>query len=207
MPYLRHPARAAALLSAMAMLAVAAALPTPAHAQIRQCTTPDGGTVYTDRSCDSLGAIESRPAVEGGTGANAAPRYRGGCSRRLRDLVFEVTAAIDARDTNRLARSYHWPGMSTRSAHALVERLDAIASRPLLNITALRPARTVVAPTGQPPWGMPATLAAPPSPPATPEPPRRPVALRIDQVLADGITPSSTTFGLRRHMDCWWIAL
>ena len=191
------------------MLAVVAAMPAPVHAQIRQCTTPDGGTVYTDRSCDSLGAIENRPAAEGGagSGANAAPRYRGGCARGMRDLVFEVTAAIDARDTNRLARSYHWPGISTRSGYALIERLDAIASRPLLNVTALRPARTVVAASGQSSWGIPATLTAPPPPPATPEPPQRPVALRIDQVLADGITPSSTTFRLRRHMDCWWIAL
>src|SRR5690606_11917566 len=166
MPYLRHPVRAAALLSATAMLAVAAAMPAPVHAQIRQCTTPDGGTVYTDRSCDSLGAIENRPAAEGGagSGANAAPRYRGGCARRVRDLVFEVTAAIDARDTNRLARSYHWPGTSTRSGYALIERLDAIASRPLLNGPALRPARTVGSASGQSSWGIPATLTAPPPP-------------------------------------------
>ena len=43
--------------------------------------------------------------------------------------------------------------------------------------------------------------------PAPPAAQRRPVALRIDQALADGITPSTTTFGLRRHMDCWWITL
>ena len=42
---------------------------------------------------------------------------------------------------------------------------------------------------------------------AAPPAPRRPVALRIDQVLSDGVTPSTTTFGLRRHMDCWWISL
>ncbi|MEN1940034.1 hypothetical protein WCE41_00885 [Luteimonas sp. MJ246] len=207
MPYLRHPARAAALLSAAALLAVAAALPTPAHAQIRRCTTSDGGTVYTDRSCDSLGAVESRPPADGGSGAPAALRYRGGCARRLPELVSEVTAAIDARDTNRLARSYHWPGTSTRSGYALIERLDAIVRRPLLNITALRPARTVVAPVESSSWSTGGSLAAPPPPRAEPEPPRRPVALRIDQALADGITPSSTTFGLRRHMDCWWITL
>ena len=201
MPYLRHSALAGALLAA---LALAAALPPPAAAQIRRCTSPDGGTVYTDRSCESLGAVENRPRNEGAGAGPAALRYRGGCSRRLQDLVFEVTAAIDAGDVNRLARSYHWVGMSTRSGYAVVERLDAITRRPLLNISALRPVEAVVAAADSAPLaasGGEAML------PATPPSPRRPVALRIDQALADGITPSTTTFGLRRHMDCWWITL
>jgi hypothetical protein len=200
MPYLRHPALAGALLSAVA---IAAALPPPAGAQVRRCTTPDGSAVYTDRSCESLGAVENRPRTEG-SGSGAALRYRGGCSRRLQDLVFEVTAAIDAGDTNRLARSYHWVGMSHRNGYAVIERLDAIARRPLLNISALRPAEAVVASPDPAPL---AAIDGNAAMPATPPSPRRPVALRIDQALADGITPSSTTFGLRRHMDCWWITL
>lgn len=200
MPRLRHPPLAGALFSA---LAVAVVLPTPASAQIRRCTTPEGGTVYTDRSCASLGAVDTRPAA-GQPGAAGLARYRGGCSRSIHDLVFEVSAAIDARDTNRLARSYHWVGMSARGGHALIDRLDAIAQRPLLNISALRPAQAVVAPTQPVPLAGADGAAALP---ATPPTPRLPVALRIDQVLADGVTPSSTTFGLRRHMDCWWITL
>ena len=215
MPYPRHPAVAGALLSAVA---IAAALPAPVHAQVRRCTTPDGGTVYTDRACTSLGAVESRPQTGGGAGA-APLRYRGGCSRRLQDLVFEVTSAIDARDPNRLARSYHWVGMGHSAGYSVIQRLDAISQRPLVNITALRPARPVVV-EAQPivttgPDGIsmrppPASLATPDGDaamPATPAAPRRPVALRIDQMLSDGITPSTTTFGLRRHMDCWWISL
>jgi len=34
-----------------------------------------------------------------------------------------------------------------------------------------------------------------------------PVALRVEQTLANGSTPSRTVFGLRRHFDCWWITL
>ena len=221
MPYPRPTALAGALTLALAGLS-AVALPLPAGAQIRRCTTPDGGTVYTDRSCDAMGAVETRPAA--GMLPGSGPRYRGGCARRLQDLVFEVTAAIDARDTNRLARSYHWTGLSTRSGYAVLERLDAIAQRPLLNVTALRPATPAPVPApapampplptpeaaGRPPASAPATATI--VPPASPSPlrpaaSRRPVALRIDQSLADGITPSSTTFGLRRHMDCWWITL
>jgi hypothetical protein len=33
------------------------------------------------------------------------------------------------------------------------------------------------------------------------------VALRVEQTLANGSTPSRTVFGLRRHLDCWWITL
>lgn len=201
MQFLRHPVVIGALL---ASLATTAWVPTPATAQIRRCTTPDGGTVYTDRSCDSLGAVETRPRTDGEGGSSAALRYRGGCSRRLQDLLVEVTAAIDARDSNRLARSYHWVGMSHGNGYAVIERLDRIAQRPLLNITALRPAQTVVAGPASLPLAAGNGQA---TTPATPPAPRRPVALRIDQALTDGITPSSTTFGLRRHMDCWWITL
>ena len=211
MPRLDRPVVAATLLVAVAITASLAA--APAQAQVRRCTTPDGGTVYTDRSCGALGAVETR-RQGAGNGTSQALRYRGGCARRLQDLVFEVTSAIDARDTNWLARSYHWAGVGHNNGYALLERLDAIARRPLVNVTALRPARTVVVPaqpgveagwsTGAAPTfdGSPLMAAAQPAPQ-----PRRPVALRIDQVLADGITPSTTTFGLRRHMDCWWISL
>ncbi len=199
MPYPRPTALAGALTLALVALAVAA-LPQSAGAQIRRCTTPDGETMYTDRSCDAMGAVETLPPT--GAPGGTSPRYRGGCARRLQDLVSEVTAAIDARDTNRLARSYHWTGMSTRNAYAVLERLDAIAQRPLLNVTALRPPEPAPAAVVA---GDPLAFPAPPLPVAGT--PRRPVALRIDQSLADGITPSSTTFGLRRHMDCWWITL
>lgn len=213
MPRLHHPVLAA--VSVSAALIIAATATAPAQAQIRRCTTPDGGTVYTDRSCAALGAVETRARADG-DGTPAALRYRGGCARRLQDLVFEVTSAIDARDTNWLARSYHWAGVGHSNGYALLDRLDAIARRPLLNVTALRPARTVVVPAQQPgttaAWsatGMAPSLGGQPLMAAAqaPPPPRRPVALRIDQVLADGVTPATTTFSLRRHMDCWWISL
>lgn len=203
------------------VLAQAPAL--PAAAQVNRCTTADGGTLYSDRPCAAFGAT-ANVAPTGGE-ATQGNRYRGGCSRRLKDLVFEVTTAIESGDANRLAASYHWPGHSTRGGNATIDRLDAIAGRPLLNITALRPAETVVvagqatmAHAGTGPassgWSLSGTsagsdeaAAAAAAGHASLRAPRRPVALRIDQVLADGITPSRTTFGLRRHMDCWWVTL
>lgn len=200
MPYLRHPAPTGALLLA---LAATTTLTAPADGQIRRCTAADGGTVYTDRSCGSMGAVESRLRIDDGTAAGT-PRYRGGCARRLDDLVFEVGAAIDAGDTNRLARSYHWTGLSTRSGYEVIDRLDAIAQRPLLDIAEVRPAPVVASTSVPAAW----TVAGGTPPPPSPPPPReaaQPEGLRIEQTLADGVTPSSTTFGLRRHMDCWWI--
>lgn len=206
---------AGALLLALA----AATLPVhPAQAQIRRCTAADGSAVFTDRDCAALGAVEQRAPIEG-----SAPRrgWRGGCARRLPDLVAEVGTAIDARDGNRLAASYHWPGTGHRSGYAIAERLDGIAQRALLNVSVVyaEPAAPSVEATRPPAPVAPETAGAlpplQPQPQPEPEPqpqsqpqiPRRPIGLRVDQVLADGVTPSATTFGLRRHMDCWWISL
>lgn len=211
MPRPRHPALSGALL---ATLVITACLPALAQSQVRRCTTADGGTVYTDRSCAALNAVETRRPQ--GTRGTTAGTWRGGCSRSLQGLVLEVTAAIDSGDANRLALSYDFTGLSTQGGYAVVDRLRAIAGRPLLNIAALRPPEPVVAPLpatpGVPPGptGAAALVLPGPSPDGiapTPPTPRPPVALRIDQSMADGYTPSTTTFGLRKRMDCWWITL
>ena len=171
-----------------------------AQAQVRRCTTADGGTVFTDRLCTEVDAVERLPRDE--AAATARP-YRGGCARTLRDLIFEVTSAIDARDGNRLATTYHWAGMSSRTGYGVIARLDGIAQRPLVDITALRPATPVVV-AERPDVSAP-ILDGDYYPQTARN--RAPTALRIDQTLADGSTPSRTIFGLRRHMDCWWITL
>lgn len=190
--------RLPALLSLVAISAMAWPQPTPA--QVRRCTSADGGTVYTDRKCAEIDAVERVPRQEPGTPMRP---YRGGCPRRVQDLIFEVTSAIDAHDANRLGAVYHWPGLSTRNGYAVMGRLDAIAQRPLVDITALRAVVPVVVPA-QPSVDLP-----PPDPDYYPQVATRrpPVALRIDQTLGDGGTPSRTTFGIRRHLDCWWITL
>lgn len=154
-----------------------------AVAQVRRCVTPEGQVVYTDRRCDALGAVE-KPAEPG---RPAVATYRGGCARTLRDLVFEVGEAIAANDANRLAGFYHWSGMSTRQAYSVVSRLDAIARRPLVDIVPVMPGDPAQRDYAQ-------TTAR-----------RPPVALRIEQTLANGITPARAVFGLQRHLGCWWL--
>lgn len=171
-----------------------------AQAQVRRCTTADGGTVFTDRLCSEVDAEERIPRDEPG----ATPRpYRGGCARTLQDLIYQVSSAIDARDANRLATTYHWAGMSTRTGYAVIGQLDRIVQRSLVDITALRPATQVVV-VERP--GISAPILDGDYYAQTARN-RKPTALRIDQMLPDGITPSRTIFGLRQHMDCWWITL
>lgn len=169
-----------------------------AQAQINRCTTPDGGTIYTDRKCSDLGAVERAPRT---TAAQAAQAYRGGCARNLHDLIHEMTTAIDSRDVNRLAGVYHWSGMSNGNGYRLMNRLDAIVQQPLVDIVALRPATPVVVTERA---GISATVI--PGDGMRVAADRRPVALRVEQTAGGGVAPMRTVFGLRRHMDCWWIS-
>lgn len=183
MPYLA-PVRFVLLLS---LLAMAALWPAAADAQVRRCAGADGSTIFTDRRCQDIGAIERLPRDAGRSAGNRL--YRSTCSRNLQDLVYELTTAIDSQDVNRLAGVYHWVGMSNRSGYAVMARLDAIVKRPLVDIIPVLP--------GNPEDDYyPQTTVR-----------RAPVALRLEQTLANGSTPSRTIFGLRRYFDCWWVSL
>lgn len=202
------------------VLALGATVPAwtpPVRAQqsaLNRCESPSGGTIYTDRPCDSLGAI---PRVVRGVPAPAGSGpYRSGCARTLPALSAAITAAIDAHDVNGLASVYHWVGQNAQSGDRILQQLQAIADRPLVDIVVLRaaprPAEIEPAPAGDapPPPSGPA-YAAPPVAAAddTPPLPRRApaVGLRLEQTLKNGGTPSRTVFGLRRHLDCWWVVL
>jgi len=156
-----------------------------AWAQVRHCTTPEGIDVYTDRRCEDLGAAPALPRP-------AAPAqgaiYRAGCARTVRDLAFAMQSAIDRHDANRLADSYLWTGMSTQSGYAVLDRLVAIAQRPLADIV--------------PVYAGGADTALYPQEATA----RAPVALRLEQTLANGTTPAPTVLALRRHLDCWWVS-
>lgn len=187
-----------------ALLLTAGGWPLVGAAQIHRCVTPTGDEVFTDRACDAVGAVEQRP--------QAAPvgnraRTGAGCARSMQDLVAEMTGAFDAHDANRLAGIYHWAGMSGDSAYAVMARLDAIVQRPLLDIVPVMPEQAP-----PPETAMGAADASPiraefdPPAEAPPAPVRRaPVALRVEQTLANGVTPSQTVFGLQKHFGCWWI--
>lgn len=161
-------------LSALAAVASAAAALhcAPAAAQIRRCTDAHGNSVYTDRECSAVGGVDRLP--RGAAQAQSPAQSGGGCARNLRDLVGQITQAIDAQDGNRLAAVYHWTGMSDDQAYAVMQRLDAIAHRPLLDIAPVLPAAP--APPSPEPGAW--TTLPPPAPNAAtaPLPPVEPPA-------------------------------
>ena len=154
-------------------------------AQVRHCTTPEGLDVYTDRRCEDLGAA---PAQERPAAPSAGAVSRSGCARTVRDLAFAMQTAIDHHDPNRLADSYLWTGLSTQSGYTVLDRLARIAERPLADIVPVYPGGSDAALYPQDTGG------------------RAPVALRLEQTLANGATPASTVLALRRYLGCWWVS-
>lgn len=168
---------------ALALLACLFAL--PALGQVRHCRTPEGIDVYTDRRCDEVGAAAA-PAVAAPSAGNSS--RPAACARTLRDLVFALQSAIDARDANRLADSYLWTGLSTAGGYAVMDRLAAIAQRPLADIV------PVYAGGGEPPL----------YPQDTPR--QAPIALRLEQAQRGGAGAANTVLPLRRYLGCWWVS-
>lgn len=185
-----------------------------AQAAIRRCVAADGSTIYTDRRCQDLGAVERLPDTHR---AGSARIYRYSCARSLQDLVYQLSDAIANRDVNQLSSVYYWAGQSTRTGYALMRRLDTIAQRPLADIVPVYP---VHAPVGTPT----------PTPAREDDGPQqdgsgssaesdngleypqqtvhqRPVGLRLEQTLSNGSTPARTFLGLHRAHGCWWISL
>jgi hypothetical protein len=180
----------------------------PAAADVRHCVLPDGQSVFTDRSCSEVGGVEQtqqQPAVVGNVEKKRAP----GCARNIDDLLFEMNTAFQAHDANRLAGVYHWTGMSGSTAYNVMERLDAIVQRPLVEIVPVMPEEETAPPAADPVPPYPAFTDAPGQTPAEtpagPPRPRGPVALRVEQTQQNGSTPARTVFGLQKHFGCWWI--
>lgn len=122
------------LITALAALAWAAPVPVPAATPVQRCVTSDGRTVYTDRHCADLGAVSRIPPARTGGSRRDVHLHRIGCARTLPALTGEVAAAVRARDVNRLASIYHWAGVSNASARRILDRLEAVAARPLVDI-------------------------------------------------------------------------
>lgn len=177
--------------------AIALALPHGgAHAQVRHCVAADGTRVFTDRQCEDIGASDYR--------APPAPADAGRipltvCARSVQDLAYALDEAIRSGDANRIAGLYDWAGMGTANAYRVMDRLQAIARRPLI----------AVAPLYAGDAGDAYGYALPDPGAQSGEPARTPqlVGLRVEQTLGNGSTPSHATFGLRRHLGCWWVRL
>ena len=144
--------------------------------------------------CDDR--LPSSPAAQCSSGHLPRPG-RG----TLRDLS-TPHRGIENKDVNRLASLYQWNGISNASANRILNKLEAIVDRPLVDIAPVRPAPPpifdedgVVVDENSDGY-YPQTAAR-----------QRPVGLRLEQTLKNGTTPSRTVFGLRRAYKCFWITL
>lgn len=194
------------------LLALALAAPPPVQAQaVRRCVDASGQSVFTDRPCESLGAAPRGASA----GATPAPGFAiRGCARTPRQLLEGVRGALEARDANRLANYYHWPGTGPGAARYLMDELERIASRPTVGLgypdqqmSAPAAADAAATPTpalpADPPAGPPGAASGGATPLRTP-----PARLRVEQAagIADATLPV-TEFLVVRHADCWWISL
>ncbi len=186
------------------LLAGSVWLPHAVSAQkIHRCEGMDGKPVYTDKRCEDVGAMEALPrAATPAAGNTGMPALRGGCAHTLGDLVYRMTSAIDNKDVNRLASVYHWAGISDAAANEVLDRLEVIVDRPLLDIQPVRPAPAPLTDDA----GNVIDLNQDGYYPQTAAP-ARPIGLRVMQTTKNGRTTASTTFGLRRSYGCFWISL
>jgi len=200
-------------LSVLLLLAQPVA-PARAQATVNRCTGPDGQTVFSDRRCEDLGSVSRMPPAalrDGETGL-----YRYGCPRRLSELVGLLRAAIEAHDVNRLSSLYLWGELSDPGANRVLTELEAISARPLVDIAPVYPELEEPAPVAAASDAVPvsasqsqdnsaadAVAAAGTGMAVRP----RPWGLRLEQVLANGSTPSRTVLRLRRQYNCFWISL
>lgn len=176
----------------------------PAQAQVRRCTGVDGSTIFTDRQCADVDATEALGRDRAAAGNRGA--FRRSCARSVSDLIYEVTAAIDSHDGNRLGESYYWTGLSTSSGYSVLMRLQAIADRPLLDVRPLIPEAQYPDYDPSPVRTITDTAIIDTIPPGPPAPRRRaPTGLRVEQTIGTSATPVRTVFGLRRAMGCWWV--
>lgn len=117
-----------------------------AQGGIIRCTGTDGGDVYTDRSCKSLGFASKLPALMPDQApvemvAGYAPRELGvGCAARSPEAMRNaVHRAIEERDVNGLTGLYNFNGSSSRSANPVVRRLERLTHRSALEIELVYP--------------------------------------------------------------------
>ena len=130
------------------------------------------------------------------------------CPQRLSELVDEIQLAIQAGDVNRLSALYWWAGQDNDRASRLLERLEATAARPLVDIAPVYPEPATASEAATPQWREAGSdggnEAAAPVVVTAPRPPR-PYALRIEQVLTNRATPARSILYLRHQYGCFWI--
>jgi hypothetical protein len=131
-------------------------LAAPAHAvgSLHRCQAHDGQAVYTDTACAALGAAPAPMSAElvnrltfdasssaslgllKSTPRSAIPIRRpaaNGCARNVGQLSLDLMGAFAMGDVNRIAESFHWPGLQHQQAQLVMNRLQHLARQSLVD--------------------------------------------------------------------------
>lgn len=167
-------------------------------AGIRRCEGADGVTIYTDRQCSSLGAVDRKVDLEpptralppGITPPGDAPLLRTDCARRADTLLFDLRRAFEQRNVNRVAGLYHWSGTGRGTARRVMDRLQTLVDAEPASIEFVYPE---VAPVLQDTGAFPSDT-----------PVEDPIGLRLE-LGESGLEPARE-MRLVRNAACWWFA-
>ena len=164
---------------------------------IRRCEGADGTTIYTDRQCSDLGAMDRKvdlePAIRTGPPgslppAAPAPLLRTDCARTSDTLLFDLRRHVESRNVNRVAGLYHWVGVGSGNARHVMDRLQRLVDHPPVSIE-------FVYPEASPVYEDPEAFS-------NGTPPEDPVGVRMLRGELGGEPP--VELRLVRNAECWW---
>ena len=142
------------------LAAIAGSQPLHAADGLQRCESPDGILVYTDKPCalfgaravpmsgEMLGRISReerqslKAAVEQGIAVEVdLPSARhsgrrsvsGGCARTPTQLAMDLQGAFALGNVNRVAESFHWVGLDHDRGQRIMDRLEHLARRPVVD--------------------------------------------------------------------------
>jgi hypothetical protein len=152
---------AAFSLTSLAALSPLSLHQAQAGSGIQRCQAANGEAVYTDKTCAAFGAqavpmsgelltriaseqrrdtVDASLLLAPATGTEreiaAAPGRRSaadGCARTPTQLAMDLRGGFALGDVNRIAESYHWVGMSSRAALPVMQRLEQLSERQVVD--------------------------------------------------------------------------
>lgn len=126
---------------------------------ISHCDDGSGTGIYTDGSCRAIGAqptamptgllrnltregelddqnvIDLPPATTSPVSGLVAHPHVAGCSHTPAQLAAVIRDALASKDVNQLATTYDWTGVSAHQAQPILQRLERMSDRPLIDGT------------------------------------------------------------------------
>lgn len=173
---------------------------------LRRCVDASGVTIFTDRRCADLDALDARAPLR--SVQPVVPLRVRSCARNQDDLLAGVRAALENHDANRLADYYHWTGMGTAQGYQLMERLASFSERPVVDVQLVSGATQHEYEEPAAPFLFGPQAGDEESPVELPPAPKPRAArlLRVDQMRSDSDAESQVTFfHLLTNAGCWWM--